>query len=94
MTLAGLHAVVASDAAKLATMRAALGDLITSAPDGNRRMVLSRLTTPMAELHGAIDVIALSADPSTEPAGVPVTQLAAQLHTTAASVRADLALQR
>jgi hypothetical protein len=76
----------------LATMRGTLTDLIASAPDGTSRMALNGLTTPLAELHGAVDAIAMSPDPSRQPAGASVPQLATQLHTASASVRANPAL--
>lgn len=88
----GLHAVAGTDAMRLATMRAQLQELIASAPDAGVQMALNRLTTPIAELHGAIDVIAMSADPSIQPDGASVTRLATQLHTASASVRAELAV--
>ena len=66
-------------------MRATLRDLIESAPDAPSRTALSGLTTPIAELHGAIDAIAMSADPSIQTDGASVAQLATQLHTASAS---------
>ena len=90
----GLHAVAQSDAMRLATMRATLRDLIASAPGTNSQMVLNELTTPAAALHGAVDAIAMSADPSIQPDGASVSQLARQLHTASASARAALASQR
>ena len=78
----------------LATMRATLRDLIESAPNATSRTVLAGLTTPIAELHGAIDVIAMSVQPSPTQTGPAVSQLAAQLHTVSTSVRAELALHR
>ena len=94
VTPAGLLAVAQGDAMKLATMRATLRDLIESAPDATSRTALAGLTAPIANLHGAIDVVALSVEPSPTQAGPAVSQLAAQLHTVAASVRADLALHQ
>ena len=94
ITPGGLHAVAQSDAMRLATMRAALRDLIVSAPDTNSQTVLNELTSPIAALHGAVDAIAMSADPSIQPDSVSVSQLATQLHTASASVRADLASHR
>ncbi len=94
VTPAGLHAVARQDATTLATMRATLRELIESAPDVNSRTVLTGLTAPLAELHGAIDAIALSAEPSPTPAGTGVSQLAAQVHTVSTSVRATLAVHR
>ena len=91
---AGLHAVAQSDAMRLATMRATLRDLIASAPDTNSQMVLNELTTPAAALHGAVDAIAMSADPSVQPDGASVSQLARQLHTASTSARAALASHR
>ena len=76
ITPAGLHAVAQSDAMRLATMRATLRDLIASAPGTNSQMVLNELTTPAAALHGAVDAIAMSADPSIQPDGASVSQLA------------------
>ena len=73
-------------------MRAALRDLVESAPDANRRTALNALTTPLAELHGAIDASAMSADPSLHSDGTSISRLAAQLHTASAAARADLAL--
>jgi hypothetical protein len=90
---AGLHAVAQADATSLATMRATLRDLVSSAPDATSQMALNGLTTPLAELHGAVDAIAMSPDPSIQPGGASVSQLATQLHTAAAAARADLALQ-
>ncbi len=90
----GLHAVAQSDAMRLATLRATLRDLIGSAPDASSQMSLNRLAAPIAALHGAVDAIAMSADPSIQPAGASVSQLATQLHTASASVRADLAIPR
>ena len=69
-------------------MRATLRDLIASAPDTNSQMVLNQLTTPTAELHGAVDAVAMSADPSIQPDSASVSQLARQLHTASASARA------
>jgi hypothetical protein len=57
-------------------------------------MVLNELTTPAAALHGAVDAIAMSADPSIPPDGGSVSQLARQLHTASASARAALASHR
>jgi hypothetical protein len=88
----GLHAVAQSDAMSLATMRGTLTDLIASAPDGTTRMALNELTTPLAELHGAVDAIAMSPGPSSQLQGASVPQLATQLHTASASVRANPAL--
>ena len=87
-TPGGLHAVAQSDAMRLATMRATLRDLVASSPDATSQMALNGLTTPMAELHGAVDAIAMSADPSIQLDGGSVVQLATQLHTASASVRA------
>ena len=61
---------------RLATMRATLRDLIESAPDTTSRTALNGLTTPIAELHGAVDAIAMSADPSIQHDGGSVVQLA------------------
>ena len=47
---------------------------------------------PISDLHGAVDVVALSVEPSPTQTGPAVSQLAAQLHTVSASVRAELAL--
>jgi hypothetical protein len=94
LTPDGLHAVAAQDAMRLATLRATLGELIESAPDAASRTVLAGLNAPMAELHGAVDALALSAEPSSTPAGPAVPSLAAQLHTVSTSVRAQLALHR
>ena len=94
LTPEGLNAVARSDATALATMRATLSDLIASVSDAYIQMALSRLTTPMAELHGAVDAVALSAGSSIPPNAASVAQLAAQLHTTSASVRADLTVPR
>ncbi len=88
----GLHAVAQSDAMRLATMRATLRDLVASAPDANSQTALNGLTIPVAELHGAVDAIAMSPDPSFQSPGASVSQLATQLHTAATSVRAGLAL--
>lgn len=88
----GLHAVAVSDANRLATMRATLRDLIESAPDANSQMALNGLTTSLAELHAAIDAIAMSADPSIQSDGASISRLATQLHTATASARADLAV--
>jgi hypothetical protein len=90
----GLQAVAQSDAMSLATMRATLGDVVSSAPDATKQMALNGLTTPRAALHGAVDAIAMSPDPSTPPDGASVSQLATRLHTASASVRAGLALHR
>ena len=92
VTPGGLHAVAPADAARLATMRVTLAELVRSAPDPRSQAALNSLTTPMATLHGAVDAIAMSAGPSIEPAPSSVSQLAAQLHTTAASARAGLAM--
>jgi hypothetical protein len=94
VTPAGLHAVAQSDAMRLATMRATLQDLIASAPGANSQMVLNQLTTPTAALHGAVDAVAMSADPSIQPDSASVSQLARQLHTASASARAALASHR
>ena len=94
VTPGGLHAVAQSDAMRLATMRATLRDLIESAPDTASQAALNGLTTPIAQLHGAVDAIAMSADPSIQPDGVSVAQLATQLHTASASARAYLAIPR
>ena len=92
VTPAGLLAVAQGDAMKLATMRATLRDLIESAPDATSRTVLAGLTMPISDLHGAVDVVALSVEPSPAQTSPTVSQLAAQLHTVSASVRAELAL--
>jgi hypothetical protein len=89
----GLHAVAQSDATRLATMRGTLANLIAAAPDGTSRMALNGLTTPLAELHGAVDANAMSPDPSSQPTGASVSQLAAQLHTASTSARANLPIQ-
>jgi hypothetical protein len=94
VTPGGLHAVAQSDAMRLATMRATLRDLIESAPDTTSRTALNGLTTPIAELHGAVDAIAMSADPSIQSDGGSVVRLATQLHTGSASVRAYFAIPR
>jgi hypothetical protein len=92
VTPAGLLAVAQGDAMKLATMRATLRDLIEAAPDASSRTVLSGLTMPISDLHGAVDVVALSVEPSPAQTSPTVSQLAAHLHTVSASVRAELAL--
>jgi hypothetical protein len=92
VTPAGLLAVAQGDAMKLATMRATLRDLIEAAPDATSRTVLSGLTMPISDLHGAVDVVALSVEPSPAQTSPTVSQLAAHLHTVSASVRAELAL--
>jgi hypothetical protein len=94
LTPEGLHAVATQDAMRLATMRATLRDLIESAPDTTSRTVLTGLSAPIADLHGAVDALALSAGPSSTPAGTAVSSLAAQLHTASTSVRAQLARHR
>ncbi len=94
LTPGGLHAVAQSDAMRLATMRATLRDLIVSAPDANSQAVLNQLTTPTAALHGAVDAVAMSADPSIQPDSASVSELARQLHTASASARAALASHR
>ncbi len=94
VTPGGLHAVAPSDAVRLATMRVTLVELIGSAPDARSQAALNSLTTPMAALHGAVDAVAMSAGPSVEPPASSVAQLAAQLHTAAASARAGLAMNR
>jgi hypothetical protein len=92
LTPDGMRAVAQNDATTLATMRATLSDLIASAPDVNTQTVLGRLTTPIAELHGAIDAVALSAGQPTQPDTGSVAQRVTQLHTASASVRAELAV--
>jgi hypothetical protein len=94
LTPGGLHAVAQSDALRLATMRATLQDLIVSAPNANSQAVLNQLTTPTAALHGAVDAVAMSADPSIQPDSASVSELARQLHTASASARAALVSQR
>jgi hypothetical protein len=94
LTPNGLQAVAQSDAMRLATMRATLGTVIATAPNDSNQAALNRLTTPIAALHGAVDAIAMSADPSAQPVSASVSQLATQLHTTSASVRAELAMHQ
>jgi hypothetical protein len=94
LTPDGVRAVAHLDAATLATTRARLSELVASAPDVARRTALDRLTGPTAELHGAVDAVALSAGGTVQPGGASVAQLAAQLHTASASARADLAVHR
>jgi hypothetical protein len=94
VTPGGLRAVAQSDAIKLATLRATLRDLVASAPDVNSKTALDGLTASLAALHSAVDAIAMSADPSVQPDGASVSQLATQLHTASASARADLAIRR
>jgi hypothetical protein len=79
---------------RLATMRATLGTVIATAPNPANQAALNRLSTPMATLHGAIDSIAMAADPSASGLADSVAQLATQLHTASASVRAELALHQ
>ncbi len=57
----GLGAVAQADAMRVATLRATLRDLITTAPDANIQMALNGLTTPISALHGALDAIAMFA---------------------------------
>ena len=92
VTPAGLHAVAQSDAAKLATLRARLAELVASAPDAHSGTALNGLTASLAALHGAVDAIAMSAGPSMQPDVVSVAQIAAQLHTASATARAELAI--
>ncbi len=92
LTPDGLHAVAPQDATRLATLRATLRELTQSAPDTASRSVLTGLSAPIADLHRAIDALALSAGPSSTPAGTAVPSLAAQLHTVSTSARAELAL--
>jgi hypothetical protein len=91
LTPDGLKVVASGDATTLATMRATLSDLIASAPDANIGAVLAALATPMAQLHSAVDAVALSAAQAIPPNTAIVASLVAQVHTTSASVRAQLA---
>ena len=79
---------------RLATLRATLRDLVASAPDANSKTALNGLTASLAALHGAVDAIAMSVDPSIQPDGASVSRLATELHTASASARADLAIRR
>lgn len=90
LTPEGLATVAASDARALATFRATADDLLTTAPDTAEQMSISKLSIPLAELHAALDAVALSGQPIL---GISTAQLATQLHTASASVRADLALR-
>ena len=84
----GLRAVAQADAMRLAAMRATLRQAIATASNSADQAMLNELTASLAALHAAVDAAALSAQPD----AASVSQLATQLHTSAASVRAGLAV--
>ena len=85
----GLRAVAQADATRLASARAALRRTIETAGNSADQAMFNELTAPLAALHTAVDSAGLSAQPNV----AAISQLATQLHTSSASVRAGLALR-